>query len=331
LSKKLIFKNNANTTIASVVAPTDTTIQVVDVTAFPDPASNGYYYLAIQSLSSGSSEFVEVIAKTGPALTVVRGVDNSIPLAFAIGDYIGMRVIAAQFNDIITRISEPENIQVQTPGPTYTPDLGLSFNIDIYDINVGLTINNPSGTPANFDRLVFRLRTTGSQHALAFGTKYRNSTSYIPTVIPASNSITVIFEYNITLDIWECIGDDVAANAYTDVKVAQALATAEGYTDTQVAATLATAEGYTDTQVTSARGYTDTQVAAARGYTDTQVAATLATAEGYTDTKAASTLATAEGYTDTQTAATLATAKGYTDTQISQANSTALAFSVALG
>lgn len=219
MSKKLIFKNDANTTLSSALLSTDTVAYISNSSVLPDPTTNGYYYLAIESLSTGAIEYIQVISKVGPALTIIRGLDGSVAQNFAIGDYIGMRVIAAQFYDIISQITSPDNISIDNPGSSYTPDLSKSVTIDLFNIANTLAINNPVGSPQNFTRLLLRLRTTGTAQNLTFGNQYVNSTAYLPSHIPADVSLVVGFTYNSRTSLWECTNSESIGDLLSNIVV----------------------------------------------------------------------------------------------------------------
>ena len=213
MSKKLIFKNDANTTLAVALIASDTQVVVSSSSALPNITSDQYYYITVQSIATGAVEHMKVTAKTGNTLTVIRGVDGSLPGEFAIGAYVGMRVISAQFNDMITRITSPDNITISNPGASYTPDLSTSKTIDLYGINSNIVIQNPPTIPENFTRMLLRLRTDGSQHNISFGSKYTQSTAILPTYIPASVSQILGFIYNARLDTWECTTSESLGDA----------------------------------------------------------------------------------------------------------------------
>lgn len=89
--KRRLYANNAKTTLALDITPSDTTIQVTDGSLFPTPAL-GEYFLA--TLEFGSSiEIVKVTGKSGNTFTgCVRGQEDKPALSFQAGIKVGNRV-----------------------------------------------------------------------------------------------------------------------------------------------------------------------------------------------------------------------------------------------
>lgn len=90
---KRLYANNAKTTLAATVASGDTTITVVDGSAFPNPnTSAGEYFLA--TLDAGSViEIVKVTGRTGNTFTgVVRAQEGTMATSFGVGSKIDNRV-----------------------------------------------------------------------------------------------------------------------------------------------------------------------------------------------------------------------------------------------
>lgn len=68
-----------------------------------------------------------------------------------------------------------------------------------------LTVNAPSGTAFNGDRMIFRLKTTNAQ-TYAFNAIYRGSTSLaLPTTLAAGKTDHIEFVYNVTDTKWDLI------------------------------------------------------------------------------------------------------------------------------
>ena len=79
-----IYANNAKTTIASPVGPSDTSIIVADTSKMPTIGTNQYFMMTIDS--GTSIEVIEVHNISGNVLTnCVRGCEGTTAQSFLIG------------------------------------------------------------------------------------------------------------------------------------------------------------------------------------------------------------------------------------------------------
>lgn len=97
---KPLYTNNAFTTLASGISPTDTTIQVASNTGslFPSPTGSDYFYMTLISVSTGAMEIVKVTERVADVMTVVRGQEGTTAQWFSIGDNSQLRITAAGMN-----------------------------------------------------------------------------------------------------------------------------------------------------------------------------------------------------------------------------------------
>ena len=86
----LLFANQAQTTLALPVVPSDTTIYVANGTGqyFPNPqVGEGFKLTLVNATNSLVDEIVLVTARVGDVMTVVRGQEGTIPQAWKFGDF----------------------------------------------------------------------------------------------------------------------------------------------------------------------------------------------------------------------------------------------------
>ena len=88
----IVFSNNARTTLASNISNSATTITVADGSVFPSLTGGDIFYCTIDD--GTNNEIVEVTARSGNTLTVVRAQDNTTARAFVTGDLIELRLVA---------------------------------------------------------------------------------------------------------------------------------------------------------------------------------------------------------------------------------------------
>jgi hypothetical protein len=90
-----LYANNAKTTLASAVQPTDTTIQVANSSIFPQPTTGQYFLVTIDTGST--QEVVQVTSNNVSTNTFsgcVRGFENTTAGAYQAGTRIENRVTA---------------------------------------------------------------------------------------------------------------------------------------------------------------------------------------------------------------------------------------------
>ena len=98
---KLLFANNASTTLLGNIGPTDNAISVPGGKGalFPNPADGNTFMATIES-TSGAIEIVQCTGRAGDVLTVVRGREGTLAAAFSAGDAIEMRVTSGLLSEI---------------------------------------------------------------------------------------------------------------------------------------------------------------------------------------------------------------------------------------
>lgn len=106
---KVLFSNNAVTSLASYISSTSTTMTLATGTGalFPEikEGSGDYFYVTVLD-TSGSFEIVKVTARTADLCTIVRAQDNTQALNFPQGSTVEQRVTAASLNDIINTLTD---------------------------------------------------------------------------------------------------------------------------------------------------------------------------------------------------------------------------------
>lgn len=106
----VLVKNNAYSTLASGITNSATTITLATGTGTRFPAAGGsdYFYATLID-TSNNLEIVKVTARSTDTLTVVRAQDGTSARAYATGDRIELRVVAALLADIRDSITPADN------------------------------------------------------------------------------------------------------------------------------------------------------------------------------------------------------------------------------
>lgn len=97
--------------------------------------------------------------------------------------------------------------QYETTGASITPLIRVSC-VDITALASAVTINNPSGTGFNFQRLTIRIKDNGSARAITWGSNYVAGGVALPSTTVAGKILTLGFMFNTanSLNKWMLVG-----------------------------------------------------------------------------------------------------------------------------
>ena len=101
----VVLKNNAVSTITTVINASDVGIAVSAGTGalFPVISAGSYFYATLIS-TGGTYEIVKVTARVGDTMTIVRAQEGTTAQSFASGSRIEARITAASITDLIAEI-----------------------------------------------------------------------------------------------------------------------------------------------------------------------------------------------------------------------------------
>jgi hypothetical protein len=148
----MLFANNASSTLAAGISISATTLTVAAGTGslFPQPGSGQYFYCTLQSAIANSIEIIKVTGRSGDTFTVTRGQDNTSASAFASGDKVELRLVAANLNDL-PKLDE-DNVFTRKITATNISTTSLNFEpySSLYDGGNGnIVVASSSGTSVN--------------------------------------------------------------------------------------------------------------------------------------------------------------------------------------
>lgn len=102
---KQLFANNVKTTLASAVAPSDTTATLVDASGIPAINSANGEYVRLTFEASGVIEVVSVTGVSGNVITITRGAENGgTGLAFPSGSKAELRSTKGTFETFARKV-----------------------------------------------------------------------------------------------------------------------------------------------------------------------------------------------------------------------------------
>lgn len=100
---RAVFTNNARTTLSAGINNSVTSISVTDGSVFPSPTGGDWAYLTIES--GADIEIVQLTARSGNTLTVVRAQDGTTAKSFSSGASISLRLTKAALDEIHTELA----------------------------------------------------------------------------------------------------------------------------------------------------------------------------------------------------------------------------------
>lgn len=139
----ILFANNAKTTTQGAISDTDVTIVLKTGAGALFPAlSAGQYFIATLTNSTGTTnEIVKVTARTGDSLTVVRGQESTIAVAWGTGTKFSNFWTAGQASVML------QSAQAQIQAGNYAADTG-SVNAMVVTLSpVPASLASLIGTP----------------------------------------------------------------------------------------------------------------------------------------------------------------------------------------
>lgn len=96
------FTNNANSTLASGINSSATSMTVASASSFPSLAgANDYCYLTLQESGGTTREIVKATALSSNTFTVIRGQDNTSAATWSSGILVELRITSALLQDVI--------------------------------------------------------------------------------------------------------------------------------------------------------------------------------------------------------------------------------------
>lgn len=122
--------NNATSGLMQGISSTDTSFSVNTGSGglFPSLSGTDYFYCTLaDQYSIQSPEIVKVTARSGDTFTVVRGQDNTTAVSWLPNSKVELRVVAANFNDLVS--TETSNTFI--PAQAFNSDISVGGDATI--------------------------------------------------------------------------------------------------------------------------------------------------------------------------------------------------------
>jgi hypothetical protein len=151
----ILFANNAVSTLASNISSgvTSLTLAAGTGTLFPSPTAGQYFLVTMIPVSTGiPGEIMQVTARSGDVLTIVRGQESTTPTAYTAGDSVSNQLTAGTMNAFIqSAVTNPNRIvTASTPITLLSTDNGGSVGFNRTTSVTPTTVTLPSGVSASY-------------------------------------------------------------------------------------------------------------------------------------------------------------------------------------
>ncbi len=142
---QFLFANDAKSTLAAGIGPTDTTITLASGSGslFPNPTTGQQFAVTLIDLSTGQvKEIVYCTARTGDVLTVARGQEGTPENAYIAGSFACMFITAG-----VAAAFAQGSISPPTGGPTASRPTLPALYSSYFDTSLGLPITCSQTAP----------------------------------------------------------------------------------------------------------------------------------------------------------------------------------------
>lgn len=94
---------------------------------------------------------------------------------------------------------------VSSATPAVNTDVADAVSITALAVNVTSMTTSLTGNPANFAKLIYRIKDNGSARTIAWGAKFAARTVALPTTTIAGKVLVVGFIYDTVTAVWGCV------------------------------------------------------------------------------------------------------------------------------
>jgi hypothetical protein len=173
--------------------------------------ANGNEVLRFGQTGSAVNEVTITNKGTGLAPTIaVTGNDTNISLNL-LGKGTGIvyansvEVATISGTQTLTNKRITNRVTSTTSASSLTPDISAADQYCYTALAANLTINAPTGTPVDGDKLIFRIKDNATARTLTWNAIYRNMGTVIPTTTVISKTLYVGCIYNAADTKWDVI------------------------------------------------------------------------------------------------------------------------------
>ncbi len=193
---------------------TNTGDQTITLTGDVSGGGTGSFAATIQpnSVALGTDTTGDYVATvTGDSEISVSGAGTEgRAVTLAVGAAIARDTeITAERDTVATLTNKRITARVTTITSSATPTVNTD-NCDAVTITALATAitsmtTNLTGTPANFDRLIYRIKDDGTGRGITWGASFASRGATLPTTTVANKVLAVVFWWNSVTSTWDCM------------------------------------------------------------------------------------------------------------------------------
>jgi hypothetical protein len=173
-----------------------------------DVSSKGTGALTLWTGNKGREGLI--IANTASAVnevTVTQAATGSAPQIGATGDdtNIDLALVGKGTGGVTTKGKKRVTTITSSATPTVNTDNCDVVTITALAAAITSMTTNLSGTPANFQPLIYRIKDDGTSRAITWGASFANRGATMPTATTANKVHHVGFLWNSVTNTWDCV------------------------------------------------------------------------------------------------------------------------------
>lgn len=186
---------------------------IVDVSDTTDHAAGTSKRMTLQRIADLFKDLVQTLTNKTLTSPTINSPTISSPSGLVKGD-VGLGNAnntsdATKNSATATLTNKRKTHRVTTITSHATPTINTD-NCDVVSITaqaaaITSMTTNLSGTPTNFQGLIFRILDDGTGRAITWGAKFEARGTDLPTTTTSSKLLTVGFIYDTVDDIWGCV------------------------------------------------------------------------------------------------------------------------------
>ena len=104
-----------------------------------------------------------------------------------------------------TQSARNPRVQTVTATTSFTSNIASEDMGVMNALTAGVTINNPTGTPVEGQKLMYRIKDNGTARSIGFGAAFRGVIAALPTTTTVGKWTYIGFSYNSTDSLWDMI------------------------------------------------------------------------------------------------------------------------------
>lgn len=156
------------------------------------------------------------------AVTRAKLADGSVSLAklanMATASFLGRNTAGTGVPEVLSVATVKTMLGVGAPRYQYngaptsvTPDVSAYDVIECLSLNAGLTINNPTGSPAHRQKFQMIIQDGGTARSLTWGSQFIRSSQPLPSTTIANKYLNLGFQWDNYYSKWRMIAADQEA------------------------------------------------------------------------------------------------------------------------